>query len=604
MGRTIGLVAIFSLFSSLAFSQITDPVPESPARSGITIELEAFATIPSSNNSAPRARINHLKPMPLGDGALQTLVVNDLRGSLYIIVNGQVREYTDLDAVFPDFVDSPGLGTGFTSFAFHPEYATNGKFYTAHSESPTATPVDFPNADPAAPVVLHGVITEWVATVPSAATFSGTRRELLRVELAGTIHGMQEIAFNPNPESGDSDYAMLYICIGDGQSTIKGFPENTSRLDSVLGTILRIDVGGNNSANGQYGIPGDNPWADDGDAETFDEIWAYGFRNPHRISWDTAGDGKMLSGDIGEKNIEELNLVEPGGNYGWNSREGTFVINGDWENNPQNGENTDVFPLPADDATLGYTYPVAQYDHSDGNAIVSGFVYRGSLAPALEGKFIFGDILSGEVFFTEADTLAFGTQAEIKKIDLSLDGTRTTIKTIGGANRGDLRFGYDENNELYLLEKSRGSIFKVVGAIDLSGGSGSTAGKLVNISTRGVVGVNDDVLIGGFVISDASQQVLIQAIGPELLADNVVGALVDPVLTIFDASGQEIATNDNWDDTQGDLITDLWGGNPPFAAGSLSSGIVLTLDPGSYTAVISGKDDTTGVALVEVYEVE
>jgi glucose/arabinose dehydrogenase len=91
----------------------------------------------------------------------------------------------------------------------------------------------------------------------------------------------------------------LYICIGDGQSTIKGFPLNTSRLDAILGSILRIDPSGNNSANGKYGIPSDNPWVGDADPNTLGEIWAMGFRNPHRISWDTAGDGKMLSGDIG-----------------------------------------------------------------------------------------------------------------------------------------------------------------------------------------------------------------------------------------------------------------------------------------------------------------
>jgi hypothetical protein len=76
------------------------------------------------------------------------------------------------------------------------------------------------------------------------------------------------------------------------------------------------------------------------------------------------------------------------------------------------------------------------------------------------------------------------------------------------------------------------------------------------------------------------------------------------VLTILDSSGEELETNDNWDDTQGTLISDLWNGSPPFTAGSLSSAIVITLEPGSYTAIISGKDNSTGVALVEVYEID
>ena len=464
------LLGLVTFLSHLASAQVADPVPESPTDSGITILLEDFAQIPQSNGSSPRARINHLKPMYDGQGRL---AVNDLRGKFWVITNGVVSEYTDFDAVFPRFQDSPGLGTGFTSFAFHPEFATNGIFYTAHSESPSAEPVDFSNVIPAAGVDLHGVITEWTATDPTAATFAGTRREIMRVELVGTIHGMQEIAFNPNKGPTDPDYGYLFICIGDGQSTIRGFPLNSDRLNSVLGSILRIDPAGTDSANGQYGIPANNPWADDGDPDTFGEIWAYGFRNPHRISWDTAGDGKMLSGDIGEQNIEEINLIEPGLHYGWNVREGNYVINPDFNNNPGAGARDDVFELPANDDTLGFTYPVANYDHDDGDAIVSGFVYRGSLAPVLEGKFIFGDILHGDIFYVEADSLAFGSQAPIMEVSLQLDGSPITIQGIDPSNRADLRFGFDEDNELYLLEKSRGMIFKVAGANEDNGGGGN-----------------------------------------------------------------------------------------------------------------------------------
>lgn len=133
-------------------------------------------------------------------------------------------------------------------------------------------------------------------------------------------------------------------------------------------------------------------------------------------------------------------------------------------------------------------------------------------------------------------------------------------------------------------------------------GTPATGGKFGNISTRGTVGVGDDALIGGFVIAEDDQQVLIQAIGQELVG--VTGFLIDPVLSIRNSAGEEIGTNDNWDDTQGPLITDLWGGAPPFADGSLSSGGVWTLAPGSYTAIITGKDDTTGVALIEVYQID
>jgi hypothetical protein len=599
LNRKLALACSMSVFCSLGLAQVSNPVPESPSRSGITLMLERFVTIPSSASSAPRARINHLKPMYDGQG---TLAVNDLRGGFYIISDGEVSLYVDFDDVFPGFKDSPGLGTGFTSFAFHPEFASNGIFYTSHSENPGTGQADFTNPVTNAPVALQGVITEWVADNPLAKIFAGTRREVMRVDIVGTIHGMQEIAFNPNAQSGDPDYGKLYICIGDGQSTIAGYHLNTHRLDSVLGTILRIDPAGTNSANGQYGIPEDNPWATDGDPDTFDEIWVYGFRNPHRISWDTKGDGKMLSGDIGEKNIEEVNLIEPGRDYGWNVREGTFVINADWENNPQNGENDEVFELPLDDDTFGFTYPVVQYDHDVGVAIVGGFVYRGALAQALWGKYIFGDIRGGEIYFVEADTLAFGTQSEIQEVELELDGQPTTILQIGGSSRADLRFGFDENNELYLLEKSRGMIFKVAGARAPS--EPATGGKFNNISTRGVVGTGDDVLIGGFVIGNDKRDILIQAVGPELADEGVVGFLVDPVLTVRNAAKEIVGSNDNWEDSQGQLIIDLWGGSPPLSTGSLSAAVVLTLAPGAYTAIISGINDTEGVALIEVYEVD
>lgn len=589
-------------FASMAKAQVSDPVPEVPADSGIVLELEEFVTIPSSNNSSPRARINHLKPLYDGQGRL---AVNDLRGKLWVIADSVVTEYADLDDLFPAFRDSPGLGSGFTSFSFHPDFANNGKFYTAHSEAPGTAPADFPSPLTNAPVSLQGVITEWTASDPAAATFAGDRREILRVDLTHTIHGMQEISFNPNAESGEADYGLLYICIGDAGATIQGYPGNTSRLDSVLGSILRIDPAGTDSANGEYGIPADNPWATDGNADTFGEIWAYGFRNPHRISWDAAGDGKMLSGDIGERNIEEVNLIEAGGHYGWNQREGTFVINPDFENNPSAGEREEVFELPGNDASFGFTYPVAQYDHNQGAAIVSGYVYRGSSAPLIAGKFIFGDILDGRVYFADADTMEQGTQSTIFELSLQLDGEITTISDIGGSSRADLRFGYDESNELYLLEKSRGMVFKVVGASD-GISTPNVAGKFVNISTRGRVGLNDRVLIGGFVIGEDNQRVLVQAIGPELGLSGVTGFMEDPILEIFNSSDESIALNDDWEDdpTQAPLINDLWGGVPPMAVGSKSSAVLIDLAPGSYTAIVSGSGDTEGVALVEVYQID
>ncbi len=596
-----GLIAVALLVSSWGQAQpIADPVPEAPAISGITLQIEEFVQIPSSSRSAPRARINHLKPMRDGQGRV---MVNDLNGPFYVIANGEVGLYMDFVEEFPRLATSPGLGTGFTSFAFHPDFADNGRFYTAHSERAGSGQADFTGPVSRAPIALQGVIMEWLADNPSASVFSGSKREVMRVDLTHTIHGMQEIAFNPNSQPGDPDYGLLYICIGDAGTTIQGYPLNAHRLDSVLGTILRIDPAGNNSRNGKYGIPADNPWATDGDPDTFDEIWAYGFRNPHRISWDSAGDGKMLSGDIGERNIEELNLIEPGHDYGWNEREGTFVINPDFENNPQNGEREEVFALPPNDDDFGYTYPVAQYDHDEGLAIVSGFVYRGTLADALAGKFLFGDIVNGKIFVVEADTLEQGTQSEIEQLELELNGQKRTLLQIVGASRVDLRFGIDDDGELYLLEKRWGRIYKITGAssLELEPASG---GKFINISTRAMVGTGDNVMIGGFIIGEGLQKVLIQAVGPELANRGVFDAMANPVLTVTASDGTVLMMNDNWEELQGQLVRDLWKGSPNLMDGSASSAAVLTLKPGNYTAKVEGKDGTTGVALVEVYQID
>ena len=133
-------------------------------------------------------------------------------------------------------------------------------------------------------------------------------------------------------------------------------------------------------------------------------------------------------------------------------------------------------------------------------------------------------------------------------------------------------------------------------------------GKFVNISTRALVEIGDEVMIGGFIIEEGSREVLIQAKGPELANDGIANVLADPVLTVINTTNRnnhiELLVNDNWEDTQGQLVSDLWGGNPNLTAGSLSSAAVLTLEPGNYTAKVEGKDGTTGVAIVEVYEID
>jgi len=255
---------------------------------------------------------------------------------------------------------------------------------------------------------------------------------------------------------GDADYEMLYVCLGDGSSSLYLLDENMQSTHSFLGTIFRLNPSGNNSANGQYGIPTDNPFLNSTDPDVLKEIYAYGFRNPHRISWDTEGDHLMLEGDIGEKNIEELNLILPGKNYGWNEREGTFLFNNTL------GQDF-VFELPSNDLINDYTYPVAMYDHDEGLAIVGGYVYRGDQFPELYGQYLFGDIVNGRIFHVPVDSLELGKSAKISSVIVrDQNGSITSILNEVDDNRADLRFGTDRAGEIYILTKGDGRIYKIM----------------------------------------------------------------------------------------------------------------------------------------------
>lgn len=427
---------------------VADPAP-TPTPSSLRLTLEEFATIPASGSApVPSTRIVYLSEIPDDSGRL---VVPDLNGKVWLLVNRQPIEFMDVADEFRDFATAPGIGTGLAFITFHPDYADNGLFYTAHSESGvalTTKTADFPYPGE---VLLQGVVTEWKMDDPAAYRFSGTHRELMRIGLLRDNHGMQQLGFNPTAQPGDADYGMLYIAMGESER-----PDNWSdapqNLSMPHGKIMRIDPLGNNSANGQYGIPADNPFV--GMEGAMGEIFAYGMRNPHRFSWDPAT-GKMYVGMLGESTLEMVFELEAGDNLGWNLREGHFLFN--------KADPANVYPLPENDG-LDYVHPVAVYDHDDGNAIVLGFPYRGDTVPELQGKLLFGDIRHGHIRYVEIDEMQRG-QAPAEVFELILhdgEGNRTTMKELSGnAPRVDLRFGFDANGEIYVLSKANGMIWKI-----------------------------------------------------------------------------------------------------------------------------------------------
>lgn len=433
---------------------LKNPIPEPIPMSDLVVNLELVAQIPTSSEENPLTRIAKLDYQP----NTEKLFVMDLRGKLYHLKGDQPMVYMDIARLKPKFIHTPGLATGFGSFAFHPEFAKNGLLYTTHTESPGSGKADFDYPD-SIKVTLQWVLSEWKTKEPGAFPSSGESRELFRVNMVTGIHGMQEITFNSLAKPGDEDYGLLYIGIGDGGSAETGYPFLCHSTEKIWGTVLRIDPRGKNSTNGNYGIPEKNPFTKSNNAKTHKEIFAYGFRNPHRITWSKAGE--TLVSNIGHHNVESLYLIRPGLDCGWPIREGTFVIDPS-----QNMHN--IYPLPPDDAKYNITYPVAQYDHDEGNAITGGFEYWGTALPQLAGKFIFGDIVKGRLFYVEMKDLKLGSQAPIKEWQISMNGTRKTLAELCGANKVDERFGRDIHGELYITTKPDGKVYKLVSADNLN----------------------------------------------------------------------------------------------------------------------------------------
>ncbi|GAB3473356.1 PQQ-dependent sugar dehydrogenase [Nocardiopsis coralliicola] len=452
---------------------VADPVPDDPAPSGLSLVLDEVAQLPESTTSPPpederlvrHNRINGLEEVPDGSGRL---AVPDLNGTLYLL-DGESHDaapYLDVAEEFaPDFFNSAGLGQGLAYAAFHPDFADNGTFYTAHVESGDALENEEPDLPAQDGTEYHGVITEWTADDPAAGTFSGESREVLRLGFSGRIHNIQQIGFNPAAEPGGADYGNLYIAAGDGGNS-NAEEDLTDPLDLSVpqGKLLRIDPAGEDGAGGGYGVPEDNPFA--GDEGSLGEIYAYGMRDPHRFSWDARGSGRLFLAHIGEHTIESVHQIDPGSNLGWPEREGRFTFRPD--------DRCNLYPPQPGDS--GYEYPLAAYDHdppadwdcsSDlGFAISGGFVYRGESLPELQGKYVFGDIVNGSLYFAEEEQMQRSPGGEdlapLYELSASTpSGEPVTMQDLAGDERVDLRFGQDAAGELYLLSKANGTIWKV-----------------------------------------------------------------------------------------------------------------------------------------------
>ncbi len=320
----------------------------------------------------------------------------DGSGRLFVLEqNGVVRIVQD-GAIPPDpFLDitsQVGSGSneqGLLGLAFHPDYEQNGFFYINYTD-------------------LNGdtVISRFQVSADANVADPTSEKVLLQVDQPFPNHNGGNLEFGPD--------GFLYAGLGDGGS--QGDPNgNGQSLDTYLAKLLRVDV----NAGDPYGIPSDNPFASGGGLP---EIWAYGFRNPWRFSFDRAT-GDLFIADVGQNQWEEVNFVPAGspggGNFGWNYMEGTHPYEGT--------------------APEGLIVPVTEYEHGNRCSITGGYVYRGQAMPAWQGVYFYGDYCSGEIL-----GLVHNADGSWESRLLYDSGFLITS------------FGLDDAGEIYVLDRAGG----------------------------------------------------------------------------------------------------------------------------------------------------
>ena len=456
----------------------------------VTVGVVEFATLPIVDGYPA------LMMKMVDEPGAGRLFVNDISGILYGVSydGGIVTPYLDLKE--PrwklDPIPSVERQRGFQSFAFHPQFAEVdtpgfGRFYTFGELTRRISRADFGVGGRR---LFDTVLLEWRVHDPKATFYDGgPPREMMRIGQPFEWHNGRQIAFNPGAVSGDADFGLLYLAVGDGGYS--GDPLNLSQdLGQVFGKILRIDPLGTNSATGTYGIPANNPFI--APPPALGEIYAYGLRSPQDLSWDPCT-GRLFVADAGQHTIEEVNMVVPGANLGWNLWEGSFRFEDYWQTiarrvrdyvlsiwdgtfHVTNHQHVISLRNPRADAAV--TYPVIEFDHLDplfgkrSHAVTGPVVYRHQAIPPLTGRVLFGELVSGEVFYFNGDNLPDGGQDAIRRVLFRHDGeVKSFLRMVREkavaqgrmpGRRADLRFGTGPDGQLFLLNKHDNTIRRLV----------------------------------------------------------------------------------------------------------------------------------------------
>lgn len=450
--------------------------PFAPIASSVELEVMAFVEMPLADSGRP-ARWNDMEYT--GE---RLFVSNEQDGRIYEITGREVKFWFDIaDATQSSTglavnIDNPWHG-GVRGFAFHPDFNSNGKLYVSMLQDRPANPADYTYLSDDSGVGADSVLVEWSVNPGTFVVDTNSYRELFRVGIPEYDHPIKQIAFNPYAQTGQEDYGLLYVAHGDGSA--EGSAVAGGEGNDALGKILRINP--LQSGTNSYSVPISNPFV--GNASLPDEVYSLGHRNPHHLAF--LPDGSLIATEAGHDNIEEVNLVEKGGNYGWSEREGAFVhLN---SGALANG----VTALPSDDAINGFIYPVAQVGHT--GALGANFVgqslgggFSSDNGSELDGEFFYIDFVnSGNIYHSSVNSI-LGSQTDGEPNDLTMaqtyqasvlfdhDGNASTeassitmlelLQSTGsydGSGRVDVRIGQGPLGEMYLLNKRNNVVYLV-----------------------------------------------------------------------------------------------------------------------------------------------
>lgn len=456
---------------SVSLCQADNPV-SAPILNGRTVSVRKFAKIPDFSGRASRliSTVNFKGDLYVCTSSSGGLIYKVTKsGSVSLFFNVAAAMAADGNPMDITNLQHGGL----RSVAFHPRFKKNGLFYVSvmQKRNRPISSLRYLSRPSSGLIPADSVVLEFKFDKNQGKVLPGSLRVVIRIGMPVYDHPVKQIAFKGK---------FLYIAHGDGsvQSAVAG----GGQRNDGLGKIIRINP--KSKGSNPYKIPRSNPFRNNN--QWLDELYAVGFRNPHNICF--SKNGELFVTDAGRDNVEEINIVKAGGNYGWSKREGTFV------HKTSGGIVNGVDPLPGNDASFGFEYPVAQVGHEGPRG--AGFVGQAlaGSCPIENGSAMSGTMLymnfptDGNLYYSFLSEMRNAktsgppsqlTQAKTYKTKilydhdrntntppLQMDNFRDIIRTDkSGTTRSDLRFGQGPAGEIYVTSKQTGWLYLITSTV-------------------------------------------------------------------------------------------------------------------------------------------